>query len=494
MTQHFGKLRHLLFTCFLVASCLMQTQMACADEQAPAPVMPLPSASQVAWQQMETYAFIHFGPNTFEDKEWGYGDALPEVFSPTRLDARQWARTCKASGLKGIIITAKHHDGFCLWPTNYTDYNVRNSPFHNGKGDVIGELAEACRAEGLKMGLYLSPWDRHQAFYGTPFYIEYYIRQLEELLTRYGDVFEVWLDGANGGDGWYGGACEKRTIDRRTYYDFPRIHETIYRLQPNAIIFSDGGPGCRWVGNENGHADATNWSFLRINEVYPGYDKPEELQCGHADGDTWVAAECDVSIRPGWFFHANENAKVKTVRQLVDLYYRSVGHNATLLLNLPVDKDGLIHPIDSARLVEWHARIKKDLSANLACTARVKADRTRGKSFAATLMNDGRFDTYWSTPDGVCTGMVEIDLKRATTINRMMLQEYIPLGQRVKKFSVEYHDGKRWQEIDCGEETTTIGYKRLLRFDDITTRRLRVRFEDSRGPLCISEIGLYCAR
>ena len=238
-----------------------------AEEQPPLAVKPLPTASQVAWQQLETYAFIHFGLNTFEDREWGYGDASPSLFSPTRLDARQWARTCKAAGLRGIIITAKHHDGFCLWPTMYTDYSVRNSAFRDGKGDVLGELAEACREEGLKMGVYLSPWDRHQAFYGTSFYMEYYIHQLEELLTRYGDIFEVWLDGANGGDGWYGGAREKRTIDRRTYYDFERIHQTIHRLQPHAVIFSDAGPGCRWVGNEKGYANATNWSFLRINEV-----------------------------------------------------------------------------------------------------------------------------------------------------------------------------------------------------------------------------------
>ena len=486
--------RHLTAIMSILTFCLSPLSALNAEEQPPAPVGPLPTASQVAWQQMETYAFIHFGPNTFEDKEWGYGDASPKVFSPTRLDAHQWAKTCKNAGLRGIIITAKHHDGFCLWPTQYTDYSVRNSTFRDGKGDVIAELAEACRAEGLKMGLYLSPWDRHQAFYGTPFYMEYYLRQLEELLSRYGDIFEVWLDGANGGDGWYGGACEKRTIDRRTYYDFARIHETIYRLQPNAIIFSDAGPGCRWVGNEKGYANATNWSFLRIGEVYPGYDKAEELQSGHADGDTWVAAECDVSIRPGWFYHEKEDGEVKTVEHLVDLYYRSVGHNATLLLNLPVNRDGLIHPIDSARLQKFHTRIQKELSTNLLAHAKLKAERTRGKAFATQLVTDGHYDTYWATPDGICAGTLEFDLRHPTTLNRIMLQEYIPLGQRVEQFVVEYHDGKKWQVVDCGEETTTIGYKRLLRFNNITTRRLRVTFVKSRGPLCISEIGAYYAQ
>ena len=288
-----------------------------AQPQAPAPVGPLPTPQQVAWQQMETYAFIHFGPNTFGDREWGYGDAPLSSFAPTRLDTRQWAATVKAAGMKGIILTAKHHDGFCLWPTKYTDYSIRNTPYKDGKGDIVGELAAACREYGLKLGLYLSPWDRHQAFYGTPLYVEYFHAQLEELLSQYGDIFEVWFDGANGGDGWYGGAKETRKIDRRTYYDFPRAHATVKRLQPNAIIFSDGGPGCRWVGNENGYAHATNWSLLRINEVYPGYERYPELQQGHADGDTWVPAECNVSIRPGWFYHEKEDDKVKSVDHLL---------------------------------------------------------------------------------------------------------------------------------------------------------------------------------
>ena len=227
----------------------------------------------MAWQQLETYALIHFGPNTFNDREWGYGDAPLSSFNPTRLDCEQWASTLKAAGMKGIILTAKHHDGFCLWPTKYTDYSVRNTPYKDGKGDIVGELAAACRKYGLKFGVYLSPWDRHQAFYGTPLYREYFYAQLQELLTQYGDIFEVWFDGANGGDGYYGGAREERKIDRRTYYDFPRAWRMVSQYQPQAIIFSDGGPGCRWVGNEEGYAFATNWSFLRSKDVYPGYDK-----------------------------------------------------------------------------------------------------------------------------------------------------------------------------------------------------------------------------
>ena len=461
-------------------------------QDAPAPIAPLPSENQVAWQQLETYAFIHFGPNTFGDREWGYGDAPLESFNPTRLDCEQWARVCKQAGMKGIILTAKHHDGFCLWPTKYTDYSVRNTPYKDGKGDIVGELAAACRKYGLKLGLYLSPWDRHQAFYGTPLYIEYFYAQLNELLTQYGEVFEVWFDGANGGDGWYGGAKETRKIDRSTYYDFPRAWMTVAELQPRAVIFSDGGPGCRWVGNENGYADATNWSFLRIKEVYPGYERYKELQSGHEDGDKWVASECNTSIRPGWFYHEKEDGRVKSVDHLVDLYYRSVGHNGTFLLNFPVDKEGLIHPVDSAHAVDFRQQVMNELKTNLLEKASVKASVTR-KAFSVKNLTDGQFDTYWATPDGVTTATLDITLKKAQPLNRLMLSEYIPLGQRVRKFAVEYLNGKQWLPVKVGEATTTIGYKRLLRFATITTKRLRIRFEDSRGPLCINGLGAYYA-
>lgn len=465
-----------------------------AQPGAPAPVGPLPSANQVSWQRMETYAFIHFGPNTFGDREWGYGDADPmKEFNPTRLDCEQWARTVKAAGMKGIILTAKHHDGFCLWPSRYTDYSVRNSPYKDGKGDIVGELAAACRKYGLKLGLYLSPWDRHQAFYGTPLYVEYFYAQLRELLSNYGPLFEVWFDGANGGDGYYGGARESRTIDRRTYYDFPRAWKMVEELQPKAVIFSDGGPGCRWVGNENGFAFATNWSFLRSKDVYPGYNKHWELQSGHADGDAWVPAECNVSIRPGWFYHEREDSKVKTVDQLVDLYYRSVGHNGTQLINFPVNKEGLIHPTDSARAVAAYRQISSELKDNLLRQARLQASATRGKAFGVGNLTDNDFDTYWATPDGVVKADLSIRFSKPRKLNRMKLQEYIPLGQRVKSFAVEYLDGGNWLPVKLNEETTTIGYRRLLRFKTIETRQLRIRFLDARGPLCINELGAYYA-
>ena len=463
-------------------------------QDAPAPVAPLPSPQQVAWQQMETYAFIHFGTNTFGDREWGYGDAPAASFNPERLDCEQWARTLKAAGMRGVIITAKHHDGFCLWPSRHTDYSVAASPFRGGKGDVVGELAAACKKYGLKMGVYLSPWDRHQATYGTPDYVEYFHAQLEELTTNYGPLFEMWFDGANGGDGYYGGAREQRTIDRRTYYDLPRAFQLLARKQPDIIIFSDGGPGCRWVGNEKGFAGETNWSFLRKGEVYPGYERFQELNSGHVDGNTWVAAECDVSIRPGWFYHESEDSLVKSVDDLCDIYYRSVGRNGTFLLNFPVDRDGLIHPIDSARAVAFHDRIAAELRDNLLTTATVKATDTRGKAFAAKNVVNGHYDSYWATHDGTTTATLTFTFRQPQRLNRFMLQEYIPLGQRVKAFVLEYLDGGRWQPVRVGEATTTIGYKRLLRFDDITATALRVRFTEARGPLCISTVGAFYAQ
>ena len=417
----------------VVACCLSCTS---GKVLPPEPILPVPEPKQVEWQQMETYAFIHFGLNTFNDREWGYGDTDPKTFNPTNLDCEQWAQTLVKAGMKGVILTAKHHDGFCLWPFEGTDYSVKNSPWKNGQGNVVKELSEACKKYGLKFAVYLSPWDRHQANYGTPEYLPYFYAQLHDLLTNYGPVFEVWFDGANGGDGWYGGAKDIRTIDRKNYYNYPRIYEMLDSIQPQAIIF-------RWVGNEKGFAGATNWSFLRKGEVHPGYDKSYELQYGHPDGNQWVPAECDVSIRPGWFYHPEEDDRVKSPDQLVDLYYRSVGHNATLLLNFPVDRKGLIHPV--------------------------------------------------ATEDGVTTADIEFSFDTPTRMNRMMLQEYIPLGQRVKAFVVEYLDKDTWLPVKLNEETTTIGYKRLLRFETVETKGIRIRITDARGPLCLSNVGVYDA-
>ncbi|WP_373135152.1 alpha-L-fucosidase [Phocaeicola plebeius] len=474
----------------VVACCLSCTS---GKVLPPEPILPVPEPKQVEWQQMETYAFIHFGLNTFNDREWGYGDTDPKTFNPTNLDCEQWAQTLVKAGMKGVILTAKHHDGFCLWPFEGTDYSVKNSPWKNGQGNVVKELSEACKKYGLKFAVYLSPWDRHQANYGTPEYLPYFYAQLHDLLTNYGPVFEVWFDGANGGDGWYGGAKDIRTIDRKNYYNYPRIYEMLDSIQPQAIIFSDGGPGCRWVGNEKGFAGATNWSFLRKGEVHPGYDKSYELQYGHPDGSQWVPAECDVSIRPGWFYHPEEDDRVKSPDQLVDLYYRSVGHNATLLLNFPVDRRGLIHPVDSANAVRFHEMIQQQLKTNLVAGMTPKVSNERGGDFVASALTDDNFDTYWATEDGITTADIEFLFDTPTRMNRMMLQEYIPLGQRVKAFVVEYLDKDTWLPVKLNEETTTIGYKRLLRFETVETKGIRIRITDARGPLCLSSVGVYDA-
>lgn len=477
----------------MACTAMVYTPAFAKDEvKAPASLLPLPEQKQVDWQRMETYAFIHFGLNSFCDREWGYGDTDPKMFNPKRLDCEQWVKTLMAAGMKGVILTAKHHDGFCLWPFEGNDYNVSKSPWRNGKGNVVKELSEACKKHGLKFAVYLSPWDRSRADYGSPSYVDYFHSQLRDLLTNYGPVFEVWFDGANGGDGYYGGARDKRTIDRKNYYNYPRIYQILDSLQPQAVVFSDGGPGCRWVGNEKGFAGETNWAFIPKNTVYPGYPNYPELQFGYPDGDQWTAAECDVSIRPGWFYHPEEDDKVKSPEQLADLYYRSVGHNATLLLNFPVDRNGLINPIDSANAVNFHKLIQRELGNNLVAGMKPKVSNERGGQFAAQALTDGSWDTYWATGDGVTSADITFTFKKARKMNRIMLQEYIPLGQRVKKFAVEWLDKNgTWKAVEQGEETTTIGYKRLLRFLTVETKGLRVRILDSRGPICMNNIGVY---
>lgn len=465
----------------------------CTDNvKAPEAILPIPTENQMEWQKMETYAFIHFGLNTFNDREWGYGDSDPKTFNPTRLDCEQWAQTLVKAGMKGVILTAKHHDGFCLWPFEGTEYSIANSPYKNGNGNIVKELSEACKKYNLKFAVYLSPWDRNHADYGTEKYVDYYHAQLKDLMSNYGELFEVWFDGANGGDGWYGGAKESRKIDRRNYYNFPQIYEMLDSLQPQAIVFSDGGPGCRWVGNEKGFAGTTNWSFLREGEVYPGYPNYQELQYGHADGNQWIPAECDVSIRPGWFYHPEEDDKVKTPEQLADLYYKSVGRNGNLLLNFPVDRNGLINPIDSTNAVRFRQIITEEMKNNLVAGVKAEVSNERGGKYTAAALTDGNYDTFWATEDNVTTGDVVFTFNEPTEMDKILVQEYIPLGQRVKSFNVEYKNkAGKWIPLATQEETTTVGYKRIIRFRTIQTNGLRIRFTESRGPLCISNIEVY---
>lgn len=471
---------------FLFLACTKK-QLPLGETSPPVPSGPVPTKAQLAWQRMEFNAFVHFNMNTFTDIEWGMGSESPSKFNPTALDCRQWARVCKEAGMKGIILTAKHHDGFCLWPSKYTEHSVKNSPWKGGKGDVVKELSDACREYGLKFGIYLSPWDRNHPDYGKPAYLTYFRNQLRELLTNYGEVFEVWFDGANGGDGWYGGANEKREVDRQTYYDWPTTQKLVYELQPNAVIFSDAGPGCRWVGNEDGYAGETNWSALRLKEFYPGSPNYKELTNGHADGDAWVPAECDVSIRPGWYYHPSQDNQVKSLEHLTDIYYNSVGRNGLLLLNLPVDTRGLVHENDAARLVELKKALQKDFANNFALARKTTASNERGKGFEALNATDNDPDTYWATSDGVKTATLEIDLGKKTSVRRLVLQEPIQLGQSITAFKLFAQKGEQWLPV---AEGTTVGYKRILRFATTDTEKLRIELVGRVGAR-ISEVGVY---
>jgi alpha-L-fucosidase len=423
----------------------------------------LPSADQIRWQQMEYYMFIHFGPNTFTDKEWGDGRESPMVFNPTNLDARQWARTAKEAGMKAIIITAKHHDGFCLWPSEYSTHTVRESPWKGGKGDILKELSEACREYGLKFGVYLSPWDQNHPDYGTEKYNQIFASTLQEVLSNYGEVFEVWFDGANG-EGPNGKTQE---------YDWDLFHKTVFEHQPQAIIFSDIGPGTRWIGNEKGFAGETNWSTLNIEGFGVGKAAPRQsvLNTGDENGSQWIPGEADVSIRPGWFFSPNTNDKVKTLAQLMQIYHWSVGRNANLLLNVPVSREGLIHQNDSTRLMELRQMLDESFKTNLASGKEVVA--SVNQAFAKNL-TDGDFGSYWAAPEHDRTASLVLKFGSETNINRLLLQEYIPMGQRVRAFTVEYWKDGSFVELD---RQTTIGYKRILTFPAIKTSQVRIRME-----------------
>lgn len=452
----------------------------------------LPSQRQLEWAEMEYYMFVHFSMNTFTDMEWGTGGEDPALFDPSDLDCMQWARIAKKAGMKGIIITAKHHDGFVLWPSAYTEHSVKNSPWKDGKGDVLRELREACDYYGLKMGIYYSPWDRNHADYGTEEYLEYLHLQLEEVLTQYGDIFEVWFDGANGGTGYYGGANEDRQVDRQTYYDWPRIWNHVRQLQPNAVIFSDAGPDVRWVGNEQGFAGKTNWSTLNRDSVWPGWPHYQQLPEGHKNGTHWVPAEVDVSIRPGWYYHEYEDHKVKSLPELLDIYYRSIGRNASFLLNIPIDRRGKIHPLDSAQLIALSDQLKKDFSQNLIEYSSVESDQgCLDKRYHARNVTDGNPETYWTTEEFTRSASLIITPDSAITFNRFLVQEYIPLGQRIEGFSVAVKKGDEdWETV---AEETTIGRKRILRLDDIRADQIRFTIDSALASPVISSIELYRA-
>ena len=465
---------------------------ACADQTLPPQAAgPTPSENQLEWHEREQYAFIHFTTNTFTDKEWGYGEEAPSIFNPTAFDAEQWAQIIKAAGLKGIILTCKHHDGFCLWPSAYTDHSVRYSPFRDGNGDVVREVSDACRKYGLFFGIYLSPWDRNFAQYATPEYIAYYRSQLTELLSNYGEIAEVWFDGANGGDGYYGGARERRKIDNRTYYDWPNTRAFVRQLAPRALMFSDAGPDVRWCGNEKGFAGETNWCTIHGDTLYPGQPAINHLlNTGSEDGNAWIPAEVDVSIRPGWFYHEAENEQVRTPENLFNLYLQSVGRGSNLLLNIPPDRRGLIHENDEKALLEWKKMLDEAFGNNLAAGAEATADTHRGKSkrYVAANITDGDKETYWATDDNVTTGSLEIELGKPQKVNYVVIQEYIRLGQRVKAFDIAIKHGDKWEKVIAG---TTVGYKRILPLNGFETSALRIRITDAKACPLISSVEVY---
>lgn len=448
-------------------------------QQLPKPVGPVPNKYQLEWQDMEYYMFIHFGPNTFTDKEWGHGDEDPKVFNPKKLDARQWARTAKAAGMKAIIITAKHHDGFCLFPSKFSTHTVRESAWKDGKGDVLKELSAACKEYGLKFGVYLSPWDRNHPDYGTPQYNDVFAKTLNEVHTQYGPIFEQWFDGAKGEN------------EKKQQYDFPKFYEVVRKNNPQAIIFSDIGPDARWMGNENGIAGATNWSTLNTDGFGVGADAPPAavLNTGNEGGKYWIPAEVDVSIRPGWFYSAATDNKVKTLKELVSIYNTSVGRNSNLLLNVPVNRDGLIHPADSTRLMELRKFLDQAYKTNLAKGKKVTSFPASTGSYATGNLTDGNPATFWAVDGVVKSSTLFIDLGKPVTFNQVVLQEFIKLGQQVKLFYVSYWDGKKYSSLG---EYTTIGHKRIISFPKVTGSKIRVDFPELAGATpVLSEIGVY---
>ena len=439
-----------------------------------APCGPLPNANQLRWQKMEMYAFIHYSLNTYTDQEWGFGNEDPKLFNPSSLDCRQWARVCKQAGMRGIIFTAKHHCGFCMWPSAYTEYSVKNSPWKDGKSDVVRELAEACREEGLEFAVYLSPWDRNHPEYGRPAYITYFRNQLRELLTNYGDIFEVWFDGANGGDGWYGGANETRKIDRTTYYEWPETYRMIRELQPKCLIWNDGSDrgDLRWVGTEAGNVGETNWSLL-----YHDGDVPYQmLHYGVEDGDVWCPGETNTSIRPGWFYHEAENEHVKSLSKLMDTYYKSVGRNSTLLLNFPIAPNGRIHPNDSLRGIAFAKMIDTVFKENLIENGKLKVEKDE-------KLQSSIFNIQWEKP---------------VAFNRFLAEEDIAQGQRVRKFSLEAEVGGEWKPlkdalVDEGDGLTTIGHRRIICFPTVKATKLRFTILDTKCEPIIKRLGVFLA-
>ncbi|WP_353195510.1 alpha-L-fucosidase [Parapedobacter defluvii] len=466
-------------------------------QDAPAPYGPIPTEAQLNWHEMEMYCLIHFTPTTFQNKEWGFGDAPAELFNPKHFDAYQIAVAAKAGGFNGLISVAKHHDGYCLWPTKTTEYNISHSPWRGGKGDMVKEFMEAAHKEGMQFGVYVSAWDRNFPKYGDPEYAAAYREQLRELYSNYGPLFISWHDGANGGDGFYGGANEARRIDRSTYYQWEEKTWPITReMQPTAVIFSDIGPDVRWVGNEKGIAGETSWAtFTPVapdgGKPAPGFIDDRFLGSGQRDGKYWIPAECDVPQRPGWFYHPEQDDAVKTPDQLFDLYLKSVGRGAAFNLGLAPNMDGVLHPNDVASLKGFGDKLNRTFAENFASGASFNASNIRknqGKHFGPTnLLDDDRY-SYWATDDDVTQPALIVELKDESTFDLIRLRENIKLGQRLDSVWVDVWKDETWQPLVMA---TSIGSCRLIALEEpVTTKQLRLRLF-APVAVALSDFGLF---
>lgn len=449
---------------------------------APQPFGAVPSSRQLAWHRREQYGFVHFTVNTFTDREWGYGDESPSVFDPKLLDCDQWVAAAKAGGLTALILTAKHHDGFCLWPTETTSHNISASPFRGGRGDVVRELSEACRRGGIAFGVYCSPWDRNHPEYGRPGYVEVYHRQWEELLTGYGDLCEIWLDGANGGDGFYGGAREKRQIDAATYYQFDELFARMRELQPHAVIFSDVGPDIRWCGNESGYIGISAWDKVSGESTAFGNVDREEMISGKHDGKVWKPVEVDVSMRPGWFYHPTERSR--SGDELFTIWLQSVGRGACLNLNMTPDVNGLIPDEDVLALMRLRHRVATLTAVDLAPRAELAASGGPDDGLESLVRESGVWSADTTTPS------VTLSFAGSVRFQGIRVEEAIEYGQRIGAFSVDVEQWGGWHEIYRGG---TVGARAIVGLDGAVGRRIRVRVTQSVAPPVLSSLRVYGA-
>ncbi len=461
--------------CLLLISCLLTVALLAQPPVKPFP--PLPSKEQLQWHEKEFYLFIHFGPNTFTDKEWGEGNENPSVFNPTALDCEQWARIAKKAGAKGIILTAKHHDGFCLWPSKFSKHTVRESKWQNGKGDVVKALSEACKKIGIEMGIYISPWDRNHPVYGTPGYNDVYLSTMKELLTHYGKFFELWWDGANG-EGPNG---------KKQQYDFTRFQDSAFKWQPQLVIFSDIGPSIRWCGNENGFLGKTNWNLLDTAGFSRGSGAPptDTLNQGNVNGRYWIPAEADVSIRPGWFYHAAEDVKVKSPKALFNLYLQSVGHGGNLLLNVPPDRTGKINATDSTALMGFRKIREAAFATDLFTQAKITSNTHQNKTL--DKLTDHDINTFWASSHQQNTVLI-FELSQKKQLNSVVLEEMIKYGQRVQVFTVEVFDGTSYHTVFTG---TTIGRKKIVVFEKQETDKIKITITHAKAVPMLRGVAGY---